>query len=434
MDQHAGDLTDIAIVLSIATLSGLALTRLRQPAIVGYILAGVALGPSGLQLIGRSEHLSLLAELGVIMLLFLIGMELSVRALVSVLRVACLCVALQIAAALSFALGLGWLLDKPLPLAILFGFIVSLSSTAVAIKMLEDLGELRTDVGRVTVGVLIAQDLCVVPMLLVLEALGQGQRFDIIDIVKIAGAVAVLAAVIWGLNRRQRLSLPAAVSLKGQGDLIPLAALAVCFTAATISGAMGLSAAFGAFLAGLVIGNSTARPVVIRATLPIQTVLLVLFFLSIGLLLDLTFVWENVATVLAWVAVIVLVKTLVNVVALHALGEPWRRAFPAGVIMSQIGEFSFVLAAVGVGSGILDAAGYRLAIAVIAISLLTSPLWQASARRFHAAAAQGLASARDLLREAYDPELTFARSAGRIGRRLALAVWRSGAAAFRKRA
>jgi CPA2 family monovalent cation:H+ antiporter-2 len=433
MDQHAGDLTAIAIVLSIATLSGLALTRLRQPAIVGYILAGVALGPSGMALIGRSEHLSLLAELGVIMLLFLIGMELSVRALVSVLRVACLCVALQIAAALSLALGLGWLLEKPLAPAILFGFIVSLSSTAVAIKMLEDLGELRTDVGRITVGVLIAQDLCVVPMLLVLQGLGTGERFDVIDLIKIIGAIAVLAGVIWALNRRQRLSLPAAVWLKGKGDLIPLTALAVCFTAATISGAMGLSAAFGAFLAGLVIGNSTARPVMIRATLPIQTVLLVLFFLSIGLLLDLPFVWDHLGTVLAWVAVIVLVKTLVNVVVLHALGEPWPRAFPAGVIMSQIGEFSFVLAAIGVSNGIIDAAGYRLAIAVIAISLLTSPLWQVSARRFHDAAAQGLAGARDILREAYDRELTVARATGRASLHLALAAWRSGAAVFRKR-
>jgi Kef-type K+ transport system membrane component KefB len=204
MDQHITDLTGIAVVASVAVISGLALIRLRQPAIVGYILAGVLLGPSGLALIGRTEGLITLAELGVLMLLFLIAMELSIRAFVTVLRTALLCALLQIGVALGLTFLLALLMNWPVKTAVLLGFIVSLSSTAVAIKMLEDIGELRTHIGRITVGVLIAQDLAVVPMLIVAAAMAGEGHFTYIVAIKVAVSVALLAALIWYLSRRQR--------------------------------------------------------------------------------------------------------------------------------------------------------------------------------------------------------------------------------------
>ncbi|MFO1152896.1 MAG: cation:proton antiporter [Rhodospirillales bacterium] len=407
--DHGSDLTGIALVFSVAVISGLVLTRLRQPAIVGYILAGIALGGDGFGLIQKTEQINTLAELGVIMLVFLIGMELSLRTFVSVLRIAVPCTLLQIAASVGFAVGLAFLAGKSWQTGIVFGFIISLSSTAVAIKMLADLGELRTDVGRVTVGVLIAQDLAVVPMLIVINALKiRGGGLDQVVLLKLVGAVLVIIAFIWFLSRRHRLVLPTHRWLKGQSDLIPLAAVAFCFSAAAASGAAGLSTAFGAFLAGLLIGNSTDRAVAVRATLPIQSILMVVFFLSVGLLLDLDYLEKFFLTVIGWLALIVVVKTIINIAVLHLLGEPWDRAFPAGVIMGQIGEFSFVLCTVGAASGLLTRDDKRLAIAVIALSLLVSPLWQLTVRRFHDAAAEGITGLRATLKKAYEQELGFA--------------------------
>jgi CPA2 family monovalent cation:H+ antiporter-2 len=424
MEGHGTDLTAIALVTTVAVLCGLALTRLKQPAIVGYILAGIALGPTGLKLVETSENVMVLAELGVILLLFLIGMELSVKAFTTVLRVAIACALLQIllslAVTFAFAAIAGWSTGQ----ALVFGFIVALSSTAVAIKMLDDIGELRTATGRVTVGVLIAQDIAVVPMIVLVGNLGgEGLNWSVVQ--KIFIAVGTLALILSFLARRQRLVLPTHAWLRGKADLIPLAALAFCFTAATLTGVLGLSAAYGAFLAGLVIGNSTDRKATIHATHPIQSVLLVVFFLSIGLLIDLRFIADNLATVVAFVTAALAIKTAINVGALRLLGEPWERAFPAGVVMSQIGEFSFVVAAAGLAAGAVDAEGHRLAIAVIALSLLLSPLWLVTLRRFHAIAEDGVTSLREALGR------TFAGELGAVGRGMgvferlgaALALW-----------
>ena len=161
------ELTQVALIAGAAALGGIVMYRLRQPVLVGYILAGVLLGPSVLGFAADRSAIEGLAELGVLMLLFLIGLELSLRSFKRVWHVSLLAAALQIGVALVFAWGAGQLLGWSLGLSLLVGFALSLSSTAVAIKILEDIGELRTDVGRTAIGVLIAQDLAVVPMLLV---------------------------------------------------------------------------------------------------------------------------------------------------------------------------------------------------------------------------------------------------------------------------
>lgn len=416
MDSHISDLTAIALVATAAVLCGLILTRLRQPAIVGYILAGMVLGPTGLGLVENSEDITLLAELGVLMLLFLIGMELSLRAFTAVLRIAISCALLQIALALAVTFGFAALLDWTAQQALLFGFLVALSSTAVAIKMLDDIGELRTETGRITVGVLIAQDLAVVPMLVLVRAMGDSETLGFGVVVKMVVAVGLLTVLISYLSRRNKIVLPTHRWMKGKTDLIPLAAIAFCFLAATLTGLFGLSAAYGAFLAGLVISASTDRKAVMRATHPIQSVLVVVFFLSIGLLIDLRYLVDNLGTVLGFLAAAILIKTVINVGVLRLLGAKWEHAFPAGVVMGQLGEFSFVLAAAGVSAGAIDQEGYRLAISVIALSLLISPLWLLTARRFDAIASDGISSMRQALRQVYDRELTWLERLGLAAR------------------
>ena len=430
MEAHANDLTSMALVTTVAVLCGLLFTRLRQPAIVGYILAGVLLGPTGFRLVSNSENVTSLAELGVLMLLFLIGMELSLRHFKSVLVVASCCALLQIGLSLAITAALAQFFGWPWQQAVVLGFVVALSSTAVAIKMLEDINELRSPVGRITVGVLIAQDLAIVPMLVLIYGMGEEGSLGIDVALKLVLASSVLVLLIWFLSRRQKIVLPTRRWMRGKLDLVPMAALAFCFSAATVSGLLGLSEAYGAFLAGLVIGQSTDRAATIRATRPIQSVLLVVFFLSIGLLIDWRYILDHIGIVLTILASAVFIKTAINVGALRLLREPWERAFPAGVIMGQIGEFSFVLAAAGVSVGAIDKEGYRLAISVIALSLLISPLWLITARRFMSIAAGGVTNIQSALAETFKEEVTAYEMAMTLARRSGAAV-RRGASKLR---
>lgn len=432
------ELTFVALIAVVALVCGIVLTRLRQPAIVGYIVAGVVLGPSGLALVEDRTQIALLAELGVLLLLFVIGMELSLRAFKRVLRIALFGTALQIAAGLVVMLVLAQLLGWRTELAVLLGFAVALSSTAVAVKMLEDIDELRGRVGRSAIGILIAQDLAVVPMMLALNAMATEAGFDVSTLVPMALAGGVLTLFVWYLSRRQRITLPFVRWVVGDRDLTPLAGLAYCFAAATLSGLLGLSAAYGAFLAGLLIGNSTDRQAMIQATRPVQSLLMMVFFLSIGLLIDLDYIWRNLGVVVVLLVVVTLGKTALNVAILRLLREPWPSAFLTGVVLGQVGEFSFLLAALGLGNGLIDAGGHRLVVTVIVLSLVISPLWLDAARRIHALAATGISTWNELVAKLYPDEATILREtadqAARGARRVGLALVLRGRALFARAA
>ncbi len=390
--SHLDTLTSIALVTTAALLCGLVLIRLRQPAVVGYILAGVVLGPTGLRLVSNTETVQLLAELGVIMLLFLTGMELSLRSFKSIYKTALGATLLQIVIALLAFWGLSHFLGWPMQRAIVFAFATALSSTAVAIKILEETDDLRTPVGRTTVSVLVAQDLAVIPMLLIIDAFGgkTGGAVSIAVALKLVLSIGLLAGISWFLAKRDRITLPLSGWISSRPEVIPLAATAFCFTWATLSGVIGLSTAYGAFLAGLIIGNSNVRALLHRAAEPIQTILLMVFFLSIGLLIDLHYIASNWQSVLTVLALVTILKTIVNVGILHLLGEPWQRAFHSGVVMAQMGEFSFILLAVGLAAKVIAPDAYQLMISVIALSLLISPMWLAVARRLHEVALKTL--------------------------------------------
>ncbi|MDP2618681.1 MAG: cation:proton antiporter [Hyphomicrobiales bacterium] len=357
MVEHVSDLTGIAVVTAVAVLLGLLFVRLRQPPIVGYILAGLVLGPTGMGLVRETDEIRLLAELGVIMLLFLIGMEISLRAFVLVLKPAVITAAAQIAISLAITFGFAALLGWSAGQALLLAFIVAVSSTAVAMSMLDDVGELRTETGRITIGVLVAQDIAIVPMLILVAAFSDA-TVGLAEVGwKVALAVGILLLLIRLLARAGKIALPFSRAIQGRVDLVALASVALCFGAAAISGLLGLTAAFGAFIAGLIVANSTLRAEAIKVTQPIQSVLMVVFFLSIGLLIDLDYVVSDMLTVILFLLGVLLAKSVLNVAILHFVGEPWERAFPAGLIMAQIGEFSFVLATVGFANGLFDGAG-----------------------------------------------------------------------------
>ncbi|MDP6343290.1 MAG: cation:proton antiporter [Alphaproteobacteria bacterium] len=394
--MHTDGLLEIALLAASALILGLVLQRLRQPAVVGYIVAGVVLGPSGFDLFPDRAPIETLAELGVLLLLFIIGMELSLRAFRRVLRLAVLGAGAQIVLSVAVMLLIAHLFGRSWETAIVMGFVVAISSTAVAIKLLEDIGELRSEIGRTAVGVLIAQDLAVVPMLLVIQGLaGGGIAFG--GYLKILIAVALLAAMIVVLTRRERVNVPFARAVRGNVEVAAITALAYCFGASLLSALLGLSPAYGAFLAGLWIGNSTARAPLLGAAKPIQGVLLMVFFVSIGLLLDVGFIWQHLGEVMVVLLVVTLFKSAMNVGLLRLLGEPWPRAWIAGVSIGQIGEFSFVLVAAGAAAGLILESGSRVVVSVIALSLMLSPLWLLVARRLENLVWHRVGSFRELL-------------------------------------
>ena len=379
--------------------------RLRQPPLVGFIGAGIALGPTGLGIIANNDYVSLLAELGVVVLLFFIGMELSIKAFILTLRQALLVAGGQLAAALIAGSVIVIAIHARFEEAIILGFIFALSSTVVAMKMLEDMGVLRGEAGRIAVGVLIAQDIAVVPMLIFVSSLA-GKGTDPWDVaVKVVIAVGLLGGVLWWFGGHRKLRIPYAEQIAEKTELLALGSLAICFAAAAISGLAGLSPVYGAFLAGIVAGNSTLRSRVIPVIEPIQSVLVVVFFLSIGLLIDLSFIRTHFIEVMGVSVIVIAVKSVLNIFLLRKTGSSADTALIAGLSMAQIGEFSFVLASAGFAGGLLGNSLYRLSIAVTAVSLLVSPVWVGMMHRLEGAATQGIETYREALAAAYAHEL-----------------------------
>ena len=378
--EHGITLNEIAIIIMAALACGLVFARIKQPPIIGYIIAGIVLGPSGFAFIENSESVELFAEMGVLLLLFVIGMELNLQTFKRVWKVATLCVLLQIIGSLGITFGLSYFFGWGTGLSMLLGFVIALSSTAVVVKVLESIGELRTETGQMAIGVLIAQDLAIVPMILILKNMGRSW-LDPIMLLKVVGSIAFIALLIFYLGRRNRVRLPFTKIITRDRDLTSLMALTFCFAAAVISGLVGLSEAYGAFLAGFVLGNTHERVLMMENTKPIQSILMMAFFFSIGLLLDITFLWSQINAVLILLFVISIGKTVMNIGILHIIRVPWSQAFLGGVVLSQLGEFAFLLTTVGTQAGIINDTGEKLIICLTVLSLTFSPFWLNMARK-----------------------------------------------------
>lgn len=358
--------------------------RLKQPPLIAYMLVGVILGPSGAKLVETSSNISTLAEIGITLLLFIVGLELSLQAFKRVYKKTVLIVAIQISACVGLTFIIGQIFNWSLARVLIFGFAISISSTAVAIGVLEDIGELRSEIGTFAVGISVAQDLTVPFMIIILMSLSGDSGFGVIDGGKLALAAVALIGLMAYLMKRERLKIPVLNNLPDNSNLLGLMALSLCFLAASLSGALGLSAAFGAFMAGLIIGASKDRQRVLNSVLPIQDLLMMVFFLSVGLLVDVNFILDHALQIALLSGSTIFVKTIVNVLALKAVGQSWNSAAIAGFSIAQIGEFSFVLAALGLERMIITGDGYKYLVATIALTLLISPLWLSLARKLEA--------------------------------------------------
>lgn len=386
MDHHHA-LIQLSVILAAAFVGGAVFQKLKQPALVGYIIVGIVLGPSVLAFVDERESISFMAELGILLLLFLAAMELDLHNFKAVAKISIKTCLVQIAAGLTAMLIFGYIMDWPLNRSILLGFAVSLSSTAVALKILDDSGLRQTRIGEKSVGILISQDIAVIPMILIMGALSTSEGFNYMGLVKLGIAMSVMVivillftkkpkvfSIIWGKFEKIH-----DFSMRGQ---TAITGLALCFTAATVAEVFGISAAYGAFLAGLIIGNTFNHKALEAHTKPIFDVMIMVFFLSIGLLIDLDFLQENFLTILLLLFVTMLLKTIVNIATLRILGVEKNEAYVTGAVLGQVGEFGFILAAIGLSANTIGEEGYKYVIAIISLSLLVTPMWLYLVKRF----------------------------------------------------
>ena len=370
----------VALPLIVACLGGLAMVRFNAPPIIGYILAGALLGPSGFALIADRESVALLAEMGVILLLFFLGAELSLRVFRRVWMLAVVVTVAEIVGSLGVVWLGGTIAGLTAQEVLLLGFCLALSSTAVVFSELRQLGQARSRVARISVAILLAQDLALAPMIVILQETGAESGGDFIGLVwKVGVTMGLLVAFIVFFSRRRAVSIPFMNRLANRNDVTPLIGLTLCVGAAGIAEIVGLTPAFGAFLAGLFVGNSRHRAMLMDSTQPLQATLLVLFFVSVGLLVDIQFIFFNfVSVILLWVVVVVF-KTGLNVLALRMQGIHWPEAVTVSFLLAQIGEFAFVLVGAVPDSG--DNYLFQLIVSVTLLTLLSTPFFASEARQ-----------------------------------------------------
>lgn len=378
--EDLGLLTDLLVVFVVAASVVFLFHRLRIPAVVGLLAAGVVVGPSGLKLVHDVENVQLLAEIGVVVLLFTVGLEFSLSRLTRLWDVMLMVAVPQvlICGVASFAIT-RYHFDTWQP-AVFVGMLVAMSSTAVVLKVLIDRGELSTPHGRIAVAVLLFQDLLVMVFMLTLPLLGTHDEHQEDPWWTLARGVGVMLGILLA-TRYLIPSLLFGVVQTRNRELFLLVIVALCLGTATLTAWTGLSLALGAFLAGLALSDSQYAQQTLSEVLPFRDTLASLFFVSIGMLLNLSFIGEHLGMVAAGVAGVMAIKFVSVALPLVVCRYPARLATMSGLALAQIGEFSFVLAERGGKLGLLNETDSQAFLAAAVITMAVTPLMIAAAPR-----------------------------------------------------
>ncbi len=369
--MHLPLLQDVIILLGFSAVVVFILQRFKIPSILGFLITGVLIGPFGLGLIGAVEEIEIIAEIGVILLLFVIGMELSLKQLVTMRKTVLIGGFIQVSVSVLLATTIYYYLDFSWAESIFIGFIFSLSSTAIVLKVLQDRNEISEPHGRNVLGILIFQDIIVVPMMLVTPIMAGGDNDIGIEILTLL-LKSVLVIVFTYVSARYivpRLLL-LVVRTKNR-ELFLLTTISICFAVTFLTSEAGLSLALGAFLAGLIISESEYSHQATGTIIPFKVLFTSIFFISIGMMLDLNFFYKNATIILSLVVFVFIAKALIASLAVAVLKYPPRTVILTGLALFQIGEFSFILSKVGVKEGLLsfETNQYFLSISIITMFL-----------------------------------------------------------------
>lgn len=372
------EFVDELVVLCITAVAVILLFRkINLPPIIGLIAAGVILGPMVLDYVQNDELVPSMAELGVTMLLFTIGLEFSLDDLIERSRIVLLGGTLQVLIC-SVAIAFGaWLVSLltgyglTLQAVIVIGMAFSLSSTAFCMKLLSDRGEVFTAHGKAVLGVLVFQDIIIVPMMIVVTLLSPGADVSAVAIVVKIGTLIGIIVLLVALLRLVLPRLVRFVTRTESAEVLVLGALGLCFGAAYITQELGMSLALGAFLAGATIAGSEESKYIERVMAPFRDAFTSVFFMSIGMLLHINVEWLHVNLLSA--IVVIIVNAFIVSVLLQVIGVKKRVAIMSGVILAEIGEFSFLIATTGLTNGILSDAIYQNILVCIIATLVITP-------------------------------------------------------------
>lgn len=369
-------LNELVALFTVSVLIAYVCFRLKLVPIAGYLIAGVVIGPSALGLVKNQELVDILAEVGVVLLLFVIGMELGLKKILRSGRAIFLGGGLQVASSILvvtltlLAFGVSW------KVGIYTGFLVALSSTAIVLGLLSERKETDTPTGRLSLSILIFQDLAIVGMVLIVPVLGV-EGGSLAEVLKVLGQALLVIAVVLLLARKVVPWILERVAMTRRPEFFLLTIVAICFGTAAAFNFVGISLALGAFLAGLVVSESQYSTQAISEILPLKTIFNAVFFVSVGMLLDVQFLSQNLLLVFAAAGIVLLIKALTTFGSVLYLGYSSRIAAAAGLGLAQIGEFSFVLERTGRDAGLTPAglgeAGAQTFLAATVLLMLLTP-------------------------------------------------------------
>lgn len=366
-------LKDIVIIFGLSTAVNFLFTKIKLPTLIGYLLTGIIAGPYLLKLIHSQHEIELMAEIGVVLLMFTIGLEFSIKHLMKIRKVVFLGGLLQFVLTAGCVFAISNFMDISWQNKLFLGFIVALSSTAIVLKLLQDRSELTSYYGKTVLGILIFQDIVVVPLMLFTPILG-GQSDDIGGelLMLTVKSVSIMAVVYVGHKWVMPKVLHWIAMTKNQ-ELFLMGIFLLCLSIALLTASLGMSLAFGAFLGGLMIAESDYSHTAFGNLIPFKDTFTSFFFVSIGMLLNLEYVAENIVLVAISVAVIMTLKGMIAGGTAFILGHSFVGTITVGFALAQVGEFSFILAQVGASSGLISDDYFQLFLSVAVVTMIMSP-------------------------------------------------------------
>jgi CPA2 family monovalent cation:H+ antiporter-2 len=366
-------LSDIVWIFGLATLVILVFMRLKIPTIIGFLFTGALAGPYGLSLVQASTTVEVLSEIGVVLLLFVIGMEFSLKSLMAIKKAVFVGGALQVTLTILITTFVSYFLGFDWAVSVFIGFLFSLSSTAIVLKLLQEGGQINTIPGRTTLAILIFQDIVIVPLMLFTPMLA-GETDNVAWSLFLMALKGILVVILTLLSAKYLVpTLLFRIAKTRNEELFLLSIIVICFAVAYATSLLGLSLGLGAFLAGLIISESDYSHHATGKILPFREVFLSFFFVSVGMLFDITFLFEHIIPILGLTLLTFAIKFITASLAVRAIGQGFKEAFMVAFSIFQVGEFSLLLAKVGLNFDLLDEATYQYFLAISILTMAVTP-------------------------------------------------------------
>ncbi len=365
--------TDVEIIFGLSILILLLFHRIKLSPVLGFLVTGIIAGPHLLGVISEIEQVEILADIGIILLLFTIGVEMSLKELWDIKRLVLLGGGLQVLLTIGIIYLISSYLGYGFGTAVFLGFLVSLSSTAIVLKLLQEKGEMPAPHGKISLGILIFQDVIIVPMILLTPMLaGVSSASGDNNLIFLLKGIGIILFVIICA----RWLVPALlfrITMTRNRELFLLSILFIVLGTAWLTSRAGLSMALGAFLAGLIVSESEYSQQAIGNMMPFKDVFISFFFVSIGMLMNVSFFLDNIIVLLVLALTVILLKSITSGAVTFLLGYPLRTTIITGLTLSQVGEFSFILSTFGREFGLLTDELYQAFLAVSIVTMAATP-------------------------------------------------------------